>query len=162
MQLLGKYCQLASLRVGQLAVHADDVAQVKLLSKAPAFVADLRLAHEELNVAGPILDVDELELARVAQQHDPPGCPHLWPRPFALALVLHPAAEIEVGLCVAIGDFNRSADLANVFDFAFARANIADERAIVEAAAPRIDAQRGDFLELFATGGFEAADVFGL
>ena len=47
-----------------------------------------------------------------------------------------------------------------IADFRRAGANIADERAVVETAAPGIDAERGDLLQLFAAGRFEAIGVF--
>ena len=60
----------------QLAVDADDVAQVEALGQCPV-VADLLLADEELDLAGPVADVDELQLALVAMQHDAAGGPDL-------------------------------------------------------------------------------------
>src|SRR4051812_41343498 len=161
MQLLGKDGQLAGLRKGELAIHADDIAQVKLLGESPAFVADLCLADQELQVAGPILNVDELQLAGVAQQHDSTGCSDLRAGPLAFALILQPAAEVELRLLVAIGNFDRPAELADVANLAAASANLANEGAVIEAATPGIDAERGDFAELLAADSFEAVNVFG-
>jgi hypothetical protein len=72
------------------------------------------------------LNVDEFQLAGVAQQHDAAGSPHLGPRPFPFALILHPAAEIEVGLGLAIGRLDGTAKFADVADLTAPGANVSD------------------------------------
>ena len=59
----GEDRQLAGSRAVQLAVDADDVAQVEALGQLPVLLADLLLADEHLDRAGPIVDVDEHRLA---------------------------------------------------------------------------------------------------
>ena len=59
-------------------------------------VADLLLADEELDLAGHVADVDELQLALVAMQHDAAGGADLRARHFAGALFGEPFAEVEV------------------------------------------------------------------
>ena len=60
-------------------------------------VADLLLADEELDLARHVADVDELQLALVAMQHDAAGRAHLRPDHFAGALLGEPLAEVEIG-----------------------------------------------------------------
>ena len=93
---LGEDRKLARLRAAQLAVDADDVAQVEALGQLP-IVAHLLLADEELNLARHVADVDELQLALVAMQHDAAGGANLRARHFAGALLGEPLAEIEIG-----------------------------------------------------------------
>ena len=58
-------------------------------------VADLLLADEELDLAGPVADVDEHQLALVALQHDAAGGADLRADHFAGALLGEPLAEVE-------------------------------------------------------------------
>src|SRR5262245_37551269 len=102
MKLLGKDRELTRLGVRELAIDADDVAQVETFGQGPTFLSDLRLAHQKLNVAGPVLDVDEPQLASVPRKDDASRSPHFGAGHFPLALILQPAAKIQIGLCLAI------------------------------------------------------------
>ena len=73
MQLLGEDRQLAGLGALQLAIDADQVAQVEALGQGPVLVADLAAADEQLDLAGPVADVDEDQLALLALQDDAAG-----------------------------------------------------------------------------------------
>ena len=63
---LGLHRQLALAGGHHRAVHADPVAEVELLDGAEGVVADDRLRHEQLDVAGSVANRREDELARVA------------------------------------------------------------------------------------------------
>ena len=52
---------------------ADPVAEVELLDVVERVVAHHGLRHEQLDLAGPVADRGEDQLAGVAQQHDAPG-----------------------------------------------------------------------------------------
>ena len=65
VQLLGEDRQLAGLGALQLAVDADQVAQVEALGQGPVLLAHLAAADEHLDLAGPVADVDEDQLARL-------------------------------------------------------------------------------------------------
>ncbi len=72
-QLLGEDGQLAGLGMAEAAVDADQIAQVELFDQAPAEIADLLLADEDLDVIGPVAKVEEDDLPLPAPEHDPPG-----------------------------------------------------------------------------------------
>ncbi len=72
-ELFGEDGQLAGLGVAEAAVDADQVAQVELFDQAPAEIADLLLADEDLDVVGPVAEVEEDDLALPAPEHDPAG-----------------------------------------------------------------------------------------
>ncbi len=57
----------------QRAVDADEVAQVEFLSQRPPGLADLLLAEVDLDLAGPVTNLEEMNLAHVAPEHDPAG-----------------------------------------------------------------------------------------
>ena len=78
-QLLGEDRQLAGLGVAEAAVDADQVAQVELLDEAPAELADLLLADEDLDALGPVAKLEEDDLPLPAPEHDPAGDPHRRP-----------------------------------------------------------------------------------
>ena len=147
VQLLGEDRQLARLRAPQLAVDADDVAQVEALGELPV-VADLLLADEELNLAGPVADVDEDQLAAGSLQHDAARPRGPWGRPSrpAPCSASHlrkskpSAGESQIGQrdVAAIGRAEN--------DLAGAGANVGDRRVIVEPRSPRIVAELGDLL----------------
>ena len=141
---LGEDRELAGLRAAQLAVDADDVAQVEALGERPV-VADLLLTDEELNLAGHVADIDELQLALIAMQHDPPGGSHLRARHFAGPLLREPFAEIEIGAGRRqIGQRNLPPILQRETNFVRPPANVGDRRVIVEPRAPRIATHLGD------------------
>ena len=140
VQLLGEDRQLAGLRALQLAVDADHVAQVEALGQRPVVLADLAAADEELNLAGPIADVDEDQLALLALQHDPAGGPHLGTVLRRLALLRARRDRLDR-------------------DLALAAANLADRHLAVEPAAPGVDAQLLDLAQLLAARGFVHAGV---
>ena len=73
VQRVGEDRQLAGLGLAQVAVHAEQVAEVELLGQCPAGFADLLLADIDLNPAGPILEVEEKDLAHATPLHDPAG-----------------------------------------------------------------------------------------
>ena len=75
-QFFGEDGQLAGLGMAKAAVDTDQVAQVELVDQAPAEVAHLLLAHEDLDVVGPVAEVEEDDLALPAPEHDPPGDTH--------------------------------------------------------------------------------------
>ena len=72
-RLVGEDRQLAGLGALQLAVDADDVAQVEALGQGPVLVAHLALADQHLDPSGPVADVEEDQLAGAALQHDAAG-----------------------------------------------------------------------------------------
>ena len=61
------------------AVDADQVAQVEHLGQRPALLADLLLADHDLDLAGPVPDVEEVHLALPAALDDAPGRLDAWP-----------------------------------------------------------------------------------
>ena len=61
----------------QFAVDADDVAQVETLGQGEIRVAHLILADHHLDRAGPVADLEPMDLARRPPQHDSPGRAHL-------------------------------------------------------------------------------------
>ena len=65
-------------------------------------VADLLLADEQLDLAGPVLDVDEPQLARIALQHDPARGADLRPRQFARAVLGQPLPEVDLLAAVQV------------------------------------------------------------
>jgi len=145
VELLGEDAQLARLRVPQLAVDTDDVAQVETLGQGPVLGPDLRLADEHLDSAGPVLDVHEDQLAGPALQEDPPGRPHL-----GAALLGRPA--------------DRALSGRRELDLVLPRADVGNGHVAVEAAAPRVDVQLLDLAELVAARrlkhGAAAGNVF--
>ena len=74
-QVLGEDRQLALHGSLELAVNADDVAEVEALGQGEVLVADLALADHHLNGAGPIADLQPMGLARGPPQDDSPA-PH--------------------------------------------------------------------------------------
>ncbi len=133
-QLVGENRQLALLRVLQLAFDTDQIAQIEALRQRPVLLPDLLLADIELNLSGPIADVGEDELARVAHEHD-------------AAASTDSRAML---LAVPLPGGRRVSD-----NFAFAAADFADGLVVVEAAAPGIKAQGLDFSEFFPPRGFQ-------
>ena len=128
-QLFGEDGQLAGLGVAQAAVDTDQVAQVELVDQAPAEVADLLLADEDLDVVGPVAKIEEDDLALPAPEHDPPGDAH-----GRAGLVARRRPEP-----------------------APASAQHGGNRLVpVESLAPRVDAQAGDPLQLLDANVFQA------
>ena len=152
MQLLGEDRQLAGLGAPQLAVDADDVAQVEVAGQRKALVADLLLADEQLDLAGPVLDVDEPQLARVALQDDAPRCADLRPRQLAGPLLLHPSAEIHGLRPVHVGQFDGLAACRSQLDFPAARSDVADVGSVVESSTPGVDSHVRDLAQFIAPG----------
>ena len=93
--LLGEDGQLAGLGVAQPAVDSDQVSQVEQFDQAPAFVADLLLADEDLDPFGPVAKVEEIDLPLAAAEHDPPGDANS--RPGGLAARAQPAEAAKRG-----------------------------------------------------------------
>ena len=62
-ELLGEDGQLAGLGVAEAAVDTDQIAQVELFDQAPADVADLLLADEDLDLLGPVAKIEEERLS---------------------------------------------------------------------------------------------------
>ena len=60
---LGENGQLAGLGVAEPAVDSDQIAEVELFDEAPACVADLFLADEDLDLLGPVAKVEEIRLS---------------------------------------------------------------------------------------------------
>ena len=120
MEVRGEDGQLADVRPLQLAVDADQVAQIELLGKLPVLFADLVHADGDLNPAGPVVQFEEPQLALAPLQHDPPG------RADRRAVQLRRFARL-------------GGRLGN--DFALSGANRGDGRVVVEALSPGIDAE---------------------
>ena len=71
MDFAGKDRQLTRVREAEHPIDADQVAQVKrLLRQFKVIFADLLLADKQLNLAGPIFDIDEDQFARWPAEHD--------------------------------------------------------------------------------------------
>ena len=151
MQLLGEDRQLAGLRAAQLAIDADDVAQVEELGQSPVLLADLRLADEKLDPTGPVLDVHEPQLALVALQHDPTGRSDLGSGHFSTR---EPGAEVETFLTNFQRQLGQSTRRFLDLDFARAIADGTDSQLPVESLAPRVVPQTLYFAQLFAAHGF--------
>ena len=98
-EVLGEDRELAGFGAAELAVDADDVAQVEALGEWP-IVADLLLADEELDLARHVADVDEDELAGVALEDDAAGGADLGAVHLAGALFGEPGAEVDFRLRV--------------------------------------------------------------
>ena len=64
--------QLARLGVSERPVHSEQVAQVEQLDQAPAQVAHLLLADEDLDSLGPVAKLKEDHLPLPPPEHDPP------------------------------------------------------------------------------------------
>ena len=126
--LLGEDGQLAGLGVAEPAVDSDQIAQVEQFDDAPAFVADLFLADEDLDPLGPVAKVEEVDFPLPAAQHDPPGDAN------------GGAGRLAAGLSRR----NRQ------------RADRRDGLVPLESLAPGVDSQGGNPLELFQANGFEA------
>src|SRR5204863_10194779 len=70
---LGEDGQLARPGVTEPAVDTDQIAEVEELSELPAQLADLLLADEDLDAAGPVAEFEEDDFALTAAEHDPAG-----------------------------------------------------------------------------------------
>ena len=136
LQVLGEDRQLARLGPLQLAVDADDVAQVEALGQGEVLVAHLALADHHLDRAGPVADLEPMDLARGTAQHDSPGRADLRAMLFGRLAGLAVAGRLDG-------------------DFAFPGADFADRLMVVEPGAPGIDAQFAYFAQFLASGGFE-------
>ncbi len=134
-QVLGEDGQFAGAGAFHLAFNADDVAQVEAFRQLEVLVADLGLADHRLDGAGPIADLQPVNLARGAAEHDSPGRADLGAMLFGLT---------------GLGIFGR-----HDADFALLCPDFADRLMIVEASAPGIDAQFAYFAQFFSSGGFE-------
>ena len=151
-QAVGEHRRLAAARLAVGAVDADQVAEVEQLGQLPAGFADLLLAEHHLDaarqvgdlldfslalaldfaqrrLAGPVLHVEEVDLAALAAADDAAGDAHA--RPLVLR---HVGREGE--------------DFLN-------------RLMAVETAAPRVEAQRLDGLQLLGTAGLESILGFG-
>ena len=122
------------MRAAQLAVDADQVAQVELLGQFPVLLAHLVHADRHLDPSGPVVQVEEDQFAGPPQEHDPPRRADL--RPMQLGRL--------AGLGGRFGD-----------DLAVAGADLADGRVIIEAMPPGVDAHFLYFAQLYAACGFE-------
>ena len=63
----------AGVRETQFAVDADDVAEVEGADQFPLRLAEVGLRHHQLDAAGEVLDVDELQLAGLGPADDASG-----------------------------------------------------------------------------------------
>ena len=130
----GEDGQLAHLGAAQLAVDADQVAQVELLGQFPVLLAHLLHADRHLDASGPVVQVEEDQLAGPAQEHDPPRRPDLRP--------------VQFWRLARLG--GRLGD-----DLVLAGTDFADGRMVVEAVPPGVDAHFLYFAQLHASCGFE-------
>ncbi len=71
-QLFDEDGHLAGVGQAQRAVDADDVAQVEVLDQLPLLFGNVGLGDHQLNAAGGVLQVIELELSLVVAEHEPP------------------------------------------------------------------------------------------
>src|SRR5207253_422268 len=67
---VGENRQFTALGELELAIDAQEIAQVQLLRQCPASFADLLLPDINLNAFRPILEVEKLYLAHAAPLHD--------------------------------------------------------------------------------------------
>ena len=130
----GEDRQFADLRAAQLAVDADQVAQVELLRQFPVLLAHLVHADRHLDAAGPVVQIEEDQLPGPAQEHDPARRAD--------------RRTVELGRLAGLG--GRLGD-----DLALAGADFADGRMVVEAVPPGVDAQFLYFAQLYASCRFE-------
>ena len=114
--------------MAEAAVDADQVAEVELFDQAPAEVADLLLADEDLDVVGPVAEVEEDDFPLPAAQHDPPGDAD------GRARAARPRPHSGTGK----------------------RAHVGDRLVAVESLAPGVHAQARDPLQLLDPNIFQA------
>src|SRR5262249_24902004 len=67
----GEDRQIAGAGMAQRAVDAQQVAQVEPLGQGPAGLADLVLADHHLDLAGPVAELEEVDLPLASPEHDP-------------------------------------------------------------------------------------------
>ena len=94
-QPVGEDGQLAGLRPPERAIDPDQVPEVELAGEAPADLAHLVLAHEDLDAAGPVAEFEEIDLPLAPTQADPPRHPD--PRAFLGAAGLGNGERSDVG-----------------------------------------------------------------
>ncbi len=116
-QLAGEDRQLARPGVLQGPRDPQQVAQVEQLSQFPALFADLLLADHDLDLAGPVANLEEVDVPLHPAQHDPPG-----------------DADFRPGFRA-------------VRRRRFKLADITDGPVVVEPMAPRVKPQLGDLRE---------------
>jgi hypothetical protein len=121
----------------------------------------LILANEQLNSAGPILDVDKLELAFVAVQDNSPRSPHAGALHFSRSLSSQPRAEFETGLAQTVRKFDGLAIFADEADFVGSPADITNQLTIIKPLSPGIVSELNDLFQLIAAGLMQGIDVFG-
>ena len=130
----GKDRQFADLCADQLAVDADQVAQVELLRQLPMLLAHLLHADGHLDASRPVVQIEEDQLPGPPQEHDPPRRPDRRPMQFRRL----------AGLIGRLGD-----------NLILTGADFTDRRMIIEALPPGVDAQFLYFAQLYASCGFE-------
>ena len=94
MQSFGEDRQLARLGAPQLSVDPHDVTQVEAVGQVPIFLADLILPDEELYPSGPVLNIDESQLAGIALEHDAARHANLGSHQFTGSLIRHPLPKV--------------------------------------------------------------------
>ena len=149
-QVLGEDGQLALHGPLEFAVDADDVAEVEALGQGEVLVAHLALADHHLNGAGPIADLQPMNLARGPPQHDSPRRANLGPMRFG--------RMIRLGLSQFSSQRKWDCPLgplASDGDFALSAADFANALMIVETGTPGVDAHFAYFAQFLASCGFE-------
>ena len=131
--------QFAALRLLEFAVDADQVAEVDAEREFPGLFGNLVFPDHNLDFAAPILNRPENELSLFALEHHATGDADLR------------AARRDFGARRGAFVFRREFDRFADDDFAFASADVADQRAVVETPAPRIDPHFFDFAQFFAS-----------
>jgi hypothetical protein len=161
MYAVGENRELACFGTAKRAVDSNQVAEVEALDQFPIFGTNLILANEQLNSAGPILDVDKLELAFVAVQDNSPRSPHAGALHFSRSLSSQPRAEFETGLAQTVRKFDGLAIFADEADFVGSPADITNQLTIIKPLSPGIVSELNDLFQLIAAGLMQGIDVFG-
>ncbi len=119
-QTVGEDGDLARLGSTEGAIDADQVAEVEKSRKRPVRITDLVLADEDLDLLGPVADLEEDDLALTTSKHDPPGD-------------AHPGSN---GRGVALGQGHDT--------------DLGDGHVVIEPTTPGVEPERGDLGELVA------------
>ena len=145
-----KHGQFPRVGTTQTSIDSDQVAEVQKLRQIKVGVGNLSLCQKDLDIAGPVPDIQEVQLASRAKQHDSASHSNHRPNFLARSLACLP--------CLVVDWFRRPIKIRqrNLTSVFFTELHLSghfpyrlDEGPVIESRTPRVQSERLDFLELF-------------